>query len=250
MTDCHPVATKIAQNVELKVPEEPELHDKYPKAIGSMMCAALGTCPNIAFMSQRLSQFTTNHTEIHYTMLKHIFRYLKRTQNTGITYKRNPKRLELKIYVGTDFANREVAKSIPGYGCLLSSGCVMWLSKKQSIIALSIIEAEYITLTNGAKQMIWLCQLFSNLGIDISKPTPILCDNLVAITISKDNPYPTRTKHINTHYHYIREHPASHEVIHNCVASKDNTADIFTKALDPNQHCRLMNILIMGELLR
>jgi len=80
MTDCDPIVTQIAQNVELKVPEEPELHDEYPKAIGSMMCAALGTPPNIAFTSQCLSQFTTNHTEIHYTTLKHIFRYLKTTQ--------------------------------------------------------------------------------------------------------------------------------------------------------------------------
>ena len=98
--------------------------------------------------------------------------------------------------------------------------------------------------------MIWLRQLFTNLGIDISKPTPILCDNPVAITISKDNPYHTRTKHINTHYHYIRERPASHEVIHNRVASKDNAADLFTKALDPKQHTKLMNLLGMGELLR
>jgi len=73
MSDCHPVATLIAQNVKLQVPEEPELFNKYLKAIGSLMYATLGTCPDIAFAVHHLSQFTTKHTKMRFTAVKHVF---------------------------------------------------------------------------------------------------------------------------------------------------------------------------------
>jgi len=240
----------MAQNVKLQLPEEPELHDKYPIAIGSLMYAALGTHPDIAFAMHHLSQFTTNHTKVHYTALKCVFRYLKGTKNVGIIFKRNLKGLNFQMFIDADFANLDDGKSISGYSSNIGGGCATWSSKKQPIVALSTTEAEYIAITHGAKQVVWLRQLLSDLGMDISSPFPMLCDNLAAITISKDNSYHAKTKHINIRYHYIRERLASREATLNHVVSKDNAADTFTKVPDPNQHRKLMSLLGMGELLR
>ena len=240
MTECHPVTTPMAQNIKLQIPEEPELHNEYPKAIGSLMYAALGTRPDIAFAVHHLSQFTTNHTKSHYTAVKRVFRYLKGTKNTGIIFKHDPNGRDLHMYVDADFANLEDGKSVSGYASNIGNACATWSSKKQPIVTLSTTEAEYIALTHGAKQLMWLRQLLIDLGFNMSPRIPLRCDNLAAITISKDNSYHARTKHINIRYHYIRERITSHEVDLTHVASKDNAADIFTKALDPKQHLNLM----------
>jgi len=210
MMECHPVMTPMAQNVKLQSPEEPELHDEYPKAIGSLMYAALGTRPDIAFAVHHLSQFMTNHTKTHYTALQPVFRYLKGTKNTGIIFKRNPTGLDLNMYVNADFANLKDGKSVSGYASNIGGGCATWSLKKQPIVALLTTEAEYITLTHGAKQLMWLCQLLIDLGFDMSPRIPLRCDNLTAITISKDNSYHARTKHINIRYYYIREWITTH----------------------------------------
>ena len=77
----------------------------------------------------------------------------------------------------------------------------------------------------------------------------MLCNNLAAITIPKDNSYQTRMKHINICYYYISKHFASHKAVLNHIMLKDNTANIFRYALDPKQYTKLMNLFGMGEML-
>ena len=250
MTNCHPVATPMDKNLKLHVPEKMDLHEDYTKMIGSLMYAALGTRPDIAFAVQHLSKFTNNHDKSHRTAVKRIFRYLKGTRDVGIISKQNPEGLNFRMFVDADFANLDNAKSVSGYASLIGGGCATWSAKKQPIVALSTTEAEYIALTHGAKKLTWLRKLLSDLGEDMSQEIPLYCDNLGAITISKDNSYHARTKHINIRYHYIRQLIASHEVDLTHVASKDNAADIFTKSFDKQTHRKLISLLGMGELLR
>lgn len=250
MTDCHLVATPMDKNSKLHIPEKMDLHEDYAKMIGSLMYAALGTRPDIAFTVQHLSKFTNNHDKSHRTAVKRVFRYLKGTRDVGIIFKRNPEGLNFRMFVDADFANLPDAKSVSGYASLIGGGCATWSAKKQPIVALSTTEAEYIALTHGGKQLTWLRKLLFDLGEDVSQEIPLYCDNLGAITISKDNSYHARTKHINIRYHYIRGLIASHEVDLTHVTSEDNAADIFTKALDKQTHRELMTLLGMGELLR
>jgi hypothetical protein len=70
MQDAHPVNTPIAPNTKLRAPEIPKIHPLYAQAIGSLMYAALGTRPDIAFAVQHLSQFTSQHNEEHWTAIK------------------------------------------------------------------------------------------------------------------------------------------------------------------------------------
>lgn len=144
--------------------------------------------------------------------------------------------LDLEIYMGSDYANRADALSIGGYVAMIGGGCVAWSSKKQRTVALSTTEAEYIALTEGTKQLIWLRQFLHDLNFDQSKPTSIRSDNLSAITISQDATYHARTKHINIAYHFIHEKVASNEAALTYVQSKENSAGLMTKGLELNQH--------------
>ena len=97
---------------------------------------------------------------------------------------------------------------------------------------LSTTEAEYIALTEGTKQLIWLRRFLTDLGFDQSQPTSIRSDNLGAITLSHDMSYHARTKHISVTYHFIGKRVASNEVALTYVRSKENPVDLTTKALD------------------
>ena len=72
----------------------------------------------------------------------------------------------IEIYADADFANRADAKSISGYACVMNGACLAWSSKKQSMVALSTTEAEYITLTHAAKQLTWIRRLLNEIGLE------------------------------------------------------------------------------------
>ena len=163
----------------------------YATAIGSIMYAALGTRPDLAFAVQQLSQFTTSYGQEHWTAIKHVLRYLKGTRNGGIVFKRDAG-LDLEVYVDSDYANRADALSIGGYVAMIGGSCVGWSSRNQRMVALSTTEAEYIALTEGAKQLVWLRRFLHDLNLDQSKPTSIRSDNLSTITLSHDTTYHAR----------------------------------------------------------
>ena len=107
-------------------------------------------------------------------------------------------------------------------------------------MALSTTEAEYIALTEGAKEMVWLRRLLEELGLAQTEPTSVRSDNLGSITLSHDATYHACTKHINVAYHFIRERIASNEATVTYVQSEENLVDVMTKALDAPKHRYLM----------
>ena len=232
--------------VKLTVPtgskDGPTIDVPYAKAIGSIMYAALGTRPNIAFAIQHLSQFTTSYGPEHWTAIKHVLRYLKGTQDGRIIF-RQEAGLNLEIFKDADYTNRADALSIGGYISILGGGTIAWSSKKQRTVALSTTEAEYIALTEGTKQLVWLRRFLLDLGFDQSHPTSIRSDNLSAITLSHDATYHAWAKHINVAYHYIREKVASNEATLIYIKAKENPADLMTKPLDLFQHHYLIEKL-------
>lgn len=249
MQDANPVSTPLSKSVKLVIPTElasaPTIDAPYAKAIGSLMYAALGTRPDLAFAVQHLSQFTTSYGAEHWTALKHVLRYLKGTRDYGIIFQREAG-LNLEAFVDSDYANREDARSVGGYVVKLGNGSIAWSSKKQRTVALSTTEAEYIALTEGAKQVIWLRRFLQDLNFEQSQPTSMRSDNLGAITLSHDATYHARTKHINVAYHFIREKVTSNEVALTYVRSKENPADLMTKGLEMNQHRYLRGKLGFG----
>ena len=91
--------------------------------------------------------------------------------------------------------------------------------------------------------MTWIRHLLDEIGLEQRDPTPIHCDNLSAITITHDATYHARMKHIKIYYHFIRERVASNEASLIYIASKDNIVDIMTKAIPPDNHIKLKELL-------
>jgi hypothetical protein len=122
---------------------------------------------------------------------------------------------------------------------------VSWSSKKQTSVALSIAEAEYVVVSQCCEQLLWMRQTLRDFGYNLSK-VPLLCDNESAICLA-DNPIEhILTKHIDIRHYFLRDHQqrGDTEVCH--ISTENQLADIFTKPLDEKKFCMLrseLNIL-------
>eukprot|EP00253_Pinus_taeda_P034206 PITA_34206 len=105
-------------------------------------------------------------------------------------------------------------------------------SKKQSIVALSTAEAEYVAATAAACQAVWMRGMLRSLGQEQAKATVIFCDNILAIALSKNSVFHKRTKHTDTRFHYIRELVSNGEIVLEHCRTQEQVADILKKPLD------------------
>jgi hypothetical protein len=85
------------------------------------------------------------------------------------------------------------------------NGVVSWNSKKQPTVALSSTKAKYKGATIATCEIVWLQKLLSNLGQLVDALVVIYCDNISSILLANNPVYYARTKHIEVHYHFIRE---------------------------------------------
>eukprot|EP00253_Pinus_taeda_P035439 PITA_35439 len=109
---------------------------------------------------------------------------------------------------------------------------ISWASKKQPIVALSTIEAEYVVATTTSCQVVWMRRMLRSLGQEQAKGTMIFCENSSTIALSKNLVFHKRTKHIDTRFHYIRELVSNGEIVLQHCRTQEKVVDILTKPLD------------------
>ncbi|GJQ91175.1 copia protein [Tanacetum coccineum] len=139
--------------------------------------------------------------------------------------------IETIVYADSDHAGDYVDhKSTSGVctfmGCCLTS----WFSKKQTTLAISTTEAEYISVGKACQQALWMKQALIDYGVRLDD-IPIMCDNKGAIDLSKNPVQHSRTKHIEICHHFLRDNVQKGNISIEKVSSEDNVADILTKAL-------------------
>jgi hypothetical protein len=119
---------------------------------------------------------------------------------------------------------------------------VSWSSQKQTFVALSTAEAEYVAARQCCAQLLWMRQTLWDFGYNLSK-VPLLCDNESAIYMA-DNPIEhSRTKHIDIRYHFLRDHQQKGDIEVFHISTENQLAYIFTKPLDEKTFCRLRSEL-------
>ena len=112
--------------------------------------------PDICFTLNTLIQYLTDPRHVHLTAAKHILRYLKGTVDYGLKYKAD-QRINLEGYVDLDWVGSAIDRNITsGNFFSMGSGVISWFSKKQSCVALSTAEAEYVTACSASCEAVWL----------------------------------------------------------------------------------------------
>ena len=237
LANSNPVITPMEPGIDLSIDSpgvsSTELTDseksRYREAIGFLMYTMLATRPDIAYAVSTLSQFMEAPRTTHWKAAQRVFQYLKGTRNLMLVLGGEGE--VLTGFTDADWASQRHRHSISGYAFFIGSGAVSWSSKKQPIITLSSTESEYVALTHAAKEAIWLRKLLSELSADLHGPTTIFCDNQGAIALSKDSTFHAHTKHIDIHFHFIRQTNLSNTTRITYCPTNDMIADIFTKSL-------------------
>ena len=222
----------------------------FASIIGSLQYLATATRPDIAYAVNRLSAFTANPSMVHYSAMKRILRYLAGTKDYGITYYGKPTYLQDKDffygYADASFANQDEGRSTSGYVFISFGGAITWGSKKQTVIALSTTEAEYVALSEAGREAVWLLGLYQELGFQ-QRAALLMGDNDGSLTLAVNPKFHRRTKHIQLRYHWIREKVRSGTIDLMDVRDPQNHADELTKALSPDKHERHANCMGLGH---
>ena len=133
-------------------------------------------------------------------------------------------------------------KSITRFVFFMEDTAFIWMSKKQLIVTLFTCEAEYVAATSCIFHAIWLWNLLKELSLSQEEPTKICVDNKLAIALASPV-FHDRSKHIDTHYHYIKECIARKKVQVEYVKSLDQITGIFTKPLKYEDFIKMRSLL-------
>jgi hypothetical protein len=206
MLECKPMNTPMEAKLKLLVDTSSKLIDPtlYRQIIGSLMYLT-NTRLDICFVVNTLSQFLVEPGHVHLVDAKHVMRYLKGAIDYGLIYDGGHD-FTLSGYTDADWAG-SVSDRKSTSGCCFSLGSVMilWQSKKQSSMALSTVEAEYIVVCSASCEAIWLRKLLTDLFDLEMRETLIICDSQSCIKMTKNPVFHDRLKHIEIHYHYIHD---------------------------------------------
>ena len=172
-----------------KTPQEVEdiRNIPYASAVGSLMYAMLCTRPDICYSVRMISRYQSNSERDHWTTVKNILKYLRRTKDYMFVY--GTKNLILTRYTDFDFqTDKDFRKSISGSIFTLNGRAVVWRSIKQTCIADSKMEAEYVAACEATKEVVWLRKFLIDLKVAPNMHMPITWyyDNSGAVANSRE----------------------------------------------------------------
>ena len=209
--------------------------------------ASSGCRPDIAFVAKELSRNLSNPSHQHMRAAKRAVQYLYCTRYDGITFDHRMSRSP-QAYADADFANQlSNRRSTSGRVIMLYGAAIMWSSRQQRTVALSTAEAETSSLLDVGRDVVWLRRLLADLGTPVTHPTPTLEDSSSAIKWSKASASWSKTRHIDTAFHKLREWQDNNIIKVEYCHTSTMIADAFTKALAPEAHTRFKN-LMLGEM--
>ena len=213
---------------------------EYSRIIGSLMYLMNCTRPDIAYAVSKLSRYTHNPSGDHWQAIIRVLRYLRYTQNYGLHYTRYPAVLE-----GYSDANwisdSKDSKSTSGYVFTVGGAAVSWKSSKQTCIARSTMESEFIALDKAGEEAEWLRQFLEDIPV-WPKPVSAICihcDSQSAIGRAENNMYNGKSRHIRRRHNTVKHLLSCGIISIEYIKSKDNIADPLTKGLTKEQVYRL-----------
>ncbi|SGZ16041.1 BQ5605_C029g10723 [Microbotryum silenes-dioicae] len=219
----------------------------YLQAIGSLLYISLGTRPDIAFALSYLSRFANNPGRRHWIAVKHVLRYLCATYRNELLYARGP--AKVTGVVGYSDANWgacvDTSISTMRYIFYLAGAAVSWSSKRQTRVADSTTDAEYLALLHAGKEAIYLTQLLSELHVSPIAAAHIFTDNEAAAAVVHDPVRTSGTRHIRLREHFVRDMVNRGDISLSHVGTANMVADVFTKALGPKifgTHCYALGL--------
>ncbi|GJZ43793.1 putative ribonuclease H-like domain-containing protein [Tanacetum coccineum] len=211
-------------------PDSPVNVHLYRSMIGSLMYLTASR-PDIMFAVSACSRNQVTPTTSNLEAVKKIFKYLKGQPRLGLWYPRESP-FVLEAYSDSDYAGANKDRKSTTGGCqFLGRRLISWQCKKQTIVATSSTEAEYVAAANCCGQVLWIQNQLLDYGYNFMN-TKIFIDNQSTICIVKNPVFHQRTKHIEIRHHFIRDANEKKLIQVLKIHTDDNVADLLTKAFD------------------
>lgn len=205
----------------------------YRNILGCLSFIANRTRPDISYALNIFSQFQSNPGMIHWNGLLRLLGYVANTRDHRLTL--SCSKPQIIVYSDADFAaNRDDRTSIGGQLILLDNSPIAWRTFKEKSVSLSTMEAEFVAMTEAAKELLWFDRILDEclerkVITGTKTKSLLLVDNQAAIDFVRSPIENYHTKHIDIKLFFIRDlvFKDVFEVKH--VISKLNFSDIFTK---------------------
>ncbi|KAK2417383.1 putative mitochondrial protein [Trifolium repens] len=247
MESCNEADTPMEANLKLSKNENEQAVDAtlFKQVVGSLRFIC-NTRPDINYVLGSVSRFMSNPKASHMIAAKRILRYLKGTQDFGLAFLKSnmESELELEGFSDSDWCgDKDDRRSTSGYWFRFRNSPISWSSKKQSIVALSSCEAEYVAAAQPACQAVWLESLLDELKINYVKPVRLNVDNKSAISLARNPIAHGRSKHIETKYHFLRDQVSKEKLTVEHCSTNVQIVDILTKPLKADRFKELRKLV-------
>ncbi|CAI7818553.1 unnamed protein product [Closterium sp. NIES-54] len=247
-TYSSPQSTPLPTSHSLSAPpsdDSVEPSGPYPELVGCLMYLMTCTRPDLAYPLSLLARYVApgRHRNVHWDAAKRVLRYLCSTSGMGLVLGGRA-RVVLTGHADASWVD-DLATQRPSQGLTFSlgSGSVSWRSTRSSSVLSSSCEAEIYAEAMAAQELCWLTYLLTDLGEAPRSPPVLYVDNKAMLALCQEHRLEHRTKHIALRYFFARELQQHGQLRLAYVASQANTADVFTKALQPCDHQRFCTIL-------
>jgi hypothetical protein len=225
----------------------------YRELVGSLMYIMVCTRPDICNAVGEVSKFCEDHGSDHWIAALKILKYLKTTKTLSLVFN-GMKNEEMVAYADASWASdQDNGRSVTGYVVLVNGTSVSWKSKRQPTVAMSSTEAEYMALFAVVQEVIWMRRLLNQVLFcengQVQEPTIVYQDNKSTILLANNPSQHSRTKHINTKFHFTRDQVNEGTIKIVYKSTEDMVADVLTKAVSRvklKKHAEAMGMKTCG----
>ena len=231
----HPQIDNTGRVAGVTEQEASEVHKKgYREVIGSILWISRNSAPMIMYSASILSKCLSTPPISAWNAAMHVIHYLHKTKDIGITYNSNAN-LEPVLYYDSGFNQRKLCTH-PQYSFVIfwAGAPILWRSKRHPVTPSSVAEAEFQCLAKAWSHLKWIRELLTDLGMGEYVKRPTLCcgDNRNARDWAQEYILTEGNQHLDRQYFIVRERTASGDILPIWIPTKDNPADVGTKAID------------------
>lgn len=257
------IAAKYNVNADIKLPKTPLPPDDalipntdaqataqqilaYQQHVGSLNFAAVVSRPDIAHAVSKLAQFLKNPSVAHAAAANRVIRYLCGTRALAIEYSGQNNSQIFSCASDAAFADDLATRhSSDGYLFQLYGGPIDWRASKQKTVTTSSTEAELLSLSTAAREVIWWRRFFEAIRFDTQQHTKIHCDNIQTIRIlTKESiKLDSKLRHVDIHRHWLRQEVQNGQIALQWIPTAEMPADGLTKPLPAQKHAAFVQQL-------